>query len=573
MVYCTRERFYGPITDMPARRARGAMTPLAPAPERPVGRFEPLITANMGFPALERLAMGARRDLWLAFRVFDPLTKTREQVEFGANWLELLQHRLRAGVAVRVLLADFDPIGAPQLHQATWRSASLLKDLETEGQIEILPVRHKARLGRGLRLGLWPAAAIELERQRREMNATGRDERAAVLAGRPGLWRYLKADEDGRIRWRMLRLPRLFPATLHQKMAVADGSVAMLGGLDIDERRFDDPLHQRAAHDTWHDISVVVDGPVATDIARHFGDVWNANRLRMAALRREQLPKAPRNAVPFPTPVGKVTLPDAPKTDGRHEGTIRFLRTLSDQGPRYGFQFSPVTRVHEIEDAHLEAIKTAKDSIYIETQYFRSKTIAKALARAGRECPDLNLVMVLPAAPDDIAFDKKSGISERYGEYLQAKCLGIVLDAFDKRAVILSPVRPVASKSSARDTLHGAQIVYVHSKIMAIDATRAIVGSANLNGRSLRWDTETALICHDAPSVQELRKAALCHWMIGETDPALLATKGMAGAWRALARRNMRCLPEDRESFVVLHDLDPAREMGRALPGVPEELV
>ncbi len=41
-----------------------------------------------------------------------------------------------------------------------------------------------------------------------------------------------------------------------------------------------------------------------------------------------------------------------------------------------------------------------------------------------------------------------------------------------------------------RDRLGGAPMIYVHAKVSIFDRSAAIVSSANLNGRSLRWDTE-----------------------------------------------------------------------------------
>lgn len=549
------------------------MTRMGPAPRRPIGKFEPLITAKMGFPALERLAMGARRDLWLAFRVFDPTTKLRDQVNIGSTWLDLLRHRLHDGVNVRVMLADFDPIGAPELHEATWKSSALLKNLESEGSIEILPVRHEARLGLGLRFGFWFAAALELDRQRKQMNGMPASQSVAALGRRPGLWRYLRANNKGRIVWRSARLPRLFPATLHQKMAVADASIAVLGGLDIDERRYDDPKHQREAAQTWHDISVLVDGPVAVDIARHIGDVWNSNRLRMAALRREQLPKAPRGGVVMPDPVRALNIPTGSEDLSIGREGIQLLRTLSAQKRRSVFRFSPRTLINEIETAYVETIQTAIDNIFIETQYFRSKIIADSLAHAASNNDRLNLVMVLPAAPEEIAFGNNIGLSERFGEHLQSKCLDMILEAFEERAVILSPVRPVASTSKDRDELQGSEIIYVHSKIMVVDESHAIVGSANLNGRSLRWDTETALLCTDVSSVRRFRKAVMKHWQPKLSIDAIFEPRGMAATWRRLATDNSQCSPETRKGLLVFHELHPAKDIGHPVPGIPDSLV
>ena len=111
--------------------------------------------------------------------------------------------------------------------------------------------------------------------------------------------------------------------------------------------------------------------------------------------------------------------------------------------------------------------------------------IADGLAEAARHAPELNLVLVLRAAPEEVAFKDEIGLSARMGEHLQSECLERTADAFGDRCAVLSPVRPMHSHSGGRDQLHNAPIIYVHTEIAIADADRAIVGSAKLNGRSM----------------------------------------------------------------------------------------
>ena len=329
------------------------MTPAFP--KRPIGTFECLITAEQGYPALEKIATEAEHSLWLAFRVFDPSTRLRTPTDAGETWFDLLRLKLQQGVAVRVLLADFDPIGATELHAATWASVRALRELEDEGSLQILPVRHDARVGRGLQIGFWLPVTIALEKQRRWLNSLAEVDRTEAFALRPGLWRYLKM-RSGRILWRIARLPRLFPASLHQKVAVADTSVAMIGGLDVDERRYDDLHHQRPGNQTWHDVSLIVDGPIAADISAHIADVWNGNRLTMAALRREQRRRAPSGGQELLPPTAAPLQLPPPPDDRESGGGVRLIRTLSTNQRRSFFRLSPRMVVKEIEEELLHLI-------------------------------------------------------------------------------------------------------------------------------------------------------------------------------------------------------------------------
>lgn len=540
-------------------------------PRRPLGNVTPLITAAEGYPALEGLALDAKRYLWLAFRIFDPETQLCSEAAGLGTWRDLLERKVSDGVSVRLLISDFDPIGAPALHETTWRSVEHLRGLGAKGDCQVLPVRHEARVGKGLRFGLWLMAARAIESQRKELNAAGPEEGGKIFQVRPGLWRHLRQDKGGTFRWRNLLLPRLFPATLHHKIAVADGLSAIIGGLDVNERRYDNLNHDRSAEETWHDATVRVDGPIAGDIAHYVAQTWNANRIRMAAIRREQLRHAPDGVAESELRVTALELPRRPAGNAE-EGGIRLIRTLSKQARRTGFQLSPKEHFREIEEAHVQLFANAKWRIYIETQYFRSKAIADALAAAGRDKPKLSLILVLPAAPEEIAFGDVPHISDKMGEQLQAECLELVAGAFGDRLTVLSPVRPKARSAAGRDNLHGAEIIYVHSKIAIADDNDAIVGSANLNGRSMRWDTEAAVRIEDRDAVTNLCARVFTAWQVAG-HPARDLLMADAALWREIAEKNKQEVPEDRGFFLVPYADEPARQLGQTIPFVPDELV
>ena len=537
---------------------------------RPLGTFEPLITAEEAYPTLEKLAWQAERSIWMAYRLFEPGTGVRSPDIPCETWLDLLREKLRQGIEVRIALADFDPIVAHELHERAWRSTEELASVAHEGSLEVLPIRHEARLGEGWRYGFWLPTLKKLEDMRRELNELSEDERRMHFKRRPGIWCYLRLDDRGLLRWRSCRLPTLHPVTHHQKVSVFDGKRAVIGGLDINERRWDTKRHDRPAPETWHDISVQVDGPVVADIARHIADGWNDSRERMAVLRRKQMRFAPEGAPSMPLPAGPLPEPDAPTATA--ERGLKLVRTVS-KNQRGVLGVSPVTCLAEIEDAHIRLIGAARRLIYIESQFLRSQPIAEALASAAEARPRLGLVMVLPAAPEQIAFDKKSGIPERLGEHLHEDCMERVREGFGDRAAILSPARHVRSDSSGRDQTHGAEIIYVHAKVLIIDDSEAIVSSANLNGRSLRWDTESGLLCSVPEKVAYLRRRVFEHWLPEGAGREFFELDTVAGAWRRLAKENVDLPPERRSGFLVPHDETAAEELGVDVPVMPDDAV
>ncbi|MCE8468470.1 phospholipase D-like domain-containing protein, partial [Rhodovulum sulfidophilum] len=242
------------------------------------------------------------------------------------------------------------------------------------------------------------------------------------------------------------------------------------------------------------------------------------------------------------------------------------------------FRFSPRPLVTEIERAHLSRIGAAERLIYLETQFFRHLPLARAMARRAEARPDLRAILVLPAAPEDVAFENSSGLDVRYGEHLQSRCLSLLYDAFGPdRVLVLSPVQPRRLAVEGRAELEDAPIIYVHSKVSIFDGDAAILSSANLNGRSMRWDTEAGLELTAPAHVDLIRRRVMGHWLPregdGGVDPAALDPRTAFEAWRVLADLNSRRSPERREGFLVHYDSDPARKLGLPVPGVPPEIV
>ena len=503
----------------------------------------PLITAYEAFPELERLFLAARTEIWAGFRLFDLRTRLRsaEAREIGATWFDLVVHRLRAGVSIHMILADFDPALATPLHRGTWRSVrqfSAAREMAGGGELRLLPVRQPARAGIAPRFLFWPLIVARVARQLRALADEPEDRRREALALAVGLRPHLSAARG--LKARFLPLPNIYPGTHHQKLAILDRETLFIGGIDFNERRYDDPDHSRSADQTWHDVSVVTGAPDCVAAAQaHLESLWNLR----------------------PTPPRQTT------------GDPRFVRTLSRDGSRNPFRLSPKPWIRESEEENLRLFERARHLIFIETQYFRHRPLARALARLARRNPALQLIMMLPAAPEEVAFDDKPGLDSRFGEYLQARCVRKVKRAFGPRAFFGMPLRPVPSQSEERDAALGSQIIYIHAKVAIADDTRAMVGSANLNGRSMRWDTEASIVYEDPASVATLRRRLFEHWLPEDAPPEAYDPRTARETWARIAAENLRRPPRERRGFVVPYDVRPAEEFGQAVPLMPEEVV
>ena len=537
---------------------------------------EILLTASEAYPAFERAVLRSQTEIWASFRIFDPMTRLRspEARAVGETWWDLLVHTLRRGVSINIVLSDFDPVARPSLHRGTWSSLRKLWAAAEAAGPGAAPLRARAALHPAVtgllpRAACWPQATLCVHRTARWLNAQEPERRAAALRDMPGLRDFLRQNGDGRVRARRWGMPRLHPATHHQKLAVFDRRRLYIGGLDLDERRWDTPEHDRPGDETWQDLQLMVEGPVVAEAQAHLESF-----LDVTAGRAEPPPQK------------------------------LLLRTMSRPRPWAIAGFGPETVSQEILDAHVMLAGRARKLIYLESQFFRDTRLARRLARAGRENPDLGLILILPAAPEEVAFGRVWGLDTRYGEHLQARCLRILDEAFGPRLFVGGAAQPrqhprdrgglpaqsgpegkdgpeefsgedppeAPPEGAGRGVLRGAPIVYIHAKVSVFDDA-AIVSSANLNGRSMRWDTEAGVYLTNPLDVIRLRDRVMRHWLPPDPDLRYFDPTQAVAMWRLLALRNARLSPDRREGFILPYDIDAAERLGRSVPGVPEAMV
>ncbi len=502
------------------------------------------LTAGEAYPILERWFLEAESEIVASYRIFDPSTRLHspEAREIGKDWFDLLVHTLRRGVDIIIYVSDFDPIAAHELHRTTWCSVQMLLAAAEaagpgSGKLRVVAAAHPSCVGPLPRIILLPAIAKRLWQRCRELNRMSPVERQGALRNMPGLAQYLTVRDAG-VRPR-LTLPQLLPGTHHQKVAAFDRKRLTLGGLDLNDRRWDTQRHEQPAEETWHDVQVFLEDASRAEAAtRH-----------ILTLQRTTGGMTPSTATPG------------------------LIRTMSRRRKRNIARLSPKTIVNEISRAHRYRIAEARRFIYLETQFFRDLRTATRLAHAGRENAELELLLVLPAAPEDVAFDGNRSADARLGEFLQSRCIRILRRGFGSRVLIVAPAQPRRTDDTGRSTLWGAPIVYVHAKVSIFDDRAAIVSSANLNGRSLYWDTELGTEFTEREDVEALRRRCFAHWLPDKSGPHFFSPQTALASWRRLAVENLRRDPERRNGFVLPYDPTPGDRFGRDLPAVPNEMV
>jgi phosphatidylserine/phosphatidylglycerophosphate/cardiolipin synthase-like enzyme len=278
----------------------------------------------------------------------------------------------------------------------------------------------------------------------------------------------------------------------HEKVVVVDDEVAFVGGVDLTDLggdRWDTSQHPARGRLGWHDAGSRLRGPIVADAAEHLD-------LRWTAVTGEELP-----AVPVPERAG--------------DTTIQLMRTIPEhvydaiRGGAFG-----------ILEGYMRALGSARELVYLESQFFWLPEIVHLLSEKLRQPPSdrFRVVVVLPSKPNN-------------GEEDTRGMLVHLVDADGGRGRFLA---------TTIDAMTGSTVdqVYVHAKIGIVDDRWLTIGSANLNAHSFVNDTEVNVQVHDRELARATRLRLWSeHLEVSEDeiggDPAEVVDR----LWIPIARR------------------------------------
>jgi phosphatidylserine/phosphatidylglycerophosphate/cardiolipin synthase-like enzyme len=365
--------------------------------------------------------------------------------------------------------------------------------------------------------------------------------------------------------------PRAFIASHHQKFCVVDGKIAFCGGMDVTPLALDTMRHERS-RSNWHDIHSLIKGMVVTDIERGFRERWNVETLAFSKRVGElEAVKPDKGILRFP----KLTVASDPgrraeKTPGTD--VVQALRTVSVDQP--GRPLPEVKRA-DIRDAYSRAIDAAQSFVYLENQYFRSPEFTKLLIARHRKVPRLQVILVIPIAPEELSDPKSADARDLHPAAVQIKEIERLIDAFrDNFGVFSLVVRAKAEKNNFTNA-HGSPQLYLHSKICIVDDLFATIGSANINGRSLEMDTELNIGWFHNKRVRDFRLRLWRH-LLGSarsSDIDTWAPDSFTGRWRKIADLNAKDSPASRDGFVIPHPLALLKGVAKEFPLIPETFI
>lgn len=350
----------------------------------------------------------------------------------------------------------------------------------------------------------------------------------------------------------------------HEKLVVVDNMLAFVGGVDLCFGRWDDPCHSltddkltgfEPDHDLpkdyehcqvwpgkdysnprvqdfynldkpyeemydrtkvprmpWHDIAMQIVGQPARDVARHFVQRWNF-------VLRSRVPTRP-------TPV----LMPPPEYDQEELDSLGMSGTCQVQILRSCSSWSigtPGKTEHSIMNAYCSLIQSSDHFVYIENQFFITSTRVEAATihnkigdalveraiRAHEKGEKWQACLVIPLMPGfQNSVDAQDGTSVRLIMQCQFRsiCRGETSIFARLRAVGIDPEDYIRfyslrqwGKIGPRKCLTTEQL-YIHAKCMIVDDRHVIIGSANINERSMlgNRDSEVASIVTDTCMLQ-----------------------------------------------------------------------
>ena len=261
----------------------------------------------------------------------------------------------------------------------------------------------------------------------------------------------------------------------HQKLVVIDGALAFVGGMDICDERWDERshagLHPHRINSAGvscrpnHEVQSAVAGPAAEVLAEQFAERWQAAVGERLLL--EPYPASPAASIDLIAIDDDAVMPLSAER-------VAIARTLPATG---------VSPVCEVKAAFSAALSAAERLIYVETQYFTSRSITSVLLDRLRDPnkPRLQVLILMPRGADNSK--EKFALGD-----LQASALSELEQAAETHG------HDLRFLCSAIDGDDCGSATFIHSKVLMVDDELLCIGSANMTERSMSLDSELCLL-------------------------------------------------------------------------------
>lgn len=348
---------------------------------------------------------------------------------------------------------------------------------------------------------------------------------------------------------------------MHNKALIADNQMAIIGGRNLGDEYFEENTDV-----TFRDLDILAAGPITAKISQSFDNYWNG-----------------KDAVP----VGQLRTPDGDSDSikaTRAHLIENWEKTLDTENGRKILQSSLPSRLKKGEIALLwapaEIAADAPQKIDKDREDAKSKPLsrlAQLLAKSSSE-----FVAVSPYfVPGDegvatLAALVKRGVRVRVVTNSLASTDVVAAHTgyrsyrtqLVKNGTELYEMKPIGGKRPRQRLLGKSAPAHasLHAKVYAVDRRDVMIGSFNLDPRSLELNTEIALVIH-SPALAEqvitmfdevtqldssyrlvVSDAGELIWQTMEKgEPAQYTHEPNAGAWRNIEADFMGLLPIENQ--------------------------
>ncbi len=249
----------------------------------------------------------------------------------------------------------------------------------------------------------------------------------------------------------------------HRKILVIDGEVAFNGGVNL----ADEYINRTHPYGVWKDTAVMVEGEAVTSFTLMFLTTWNASSVSPGERQKKRLSEEERKAVE-----------EDIKASTRESINSYFPQQVPVPRGSGGFVLpygdSPLDEYKVGEMIYMDVLNTAEDYVYMMSPYLiLDGELETALKFAAQRGVDVRLI--LPGVPD-------------------------------KKAVF------ALAKATCKSLIKGGVKIYtytpgfVHAKVFVSDDRKAIVGTINLDYRSLYHHFECATYMVDTGCVSDIKE-------------------------------------------------------------------
>lgn len=285
---------------------------------------------------------------------------------------------------------------------------------------------------------------------------------------------------------------------MHNKMFVADNAVAFAGGRNLGDAYF---LQSEKAN--FVDMDVLVAGPAVRSLSRSFDRYWNSELAYPVATLVSKAAPAPTPASAASAPELDTPLPAEPTIGlppnaaareiapgGRFRLQWAAARLLADDPSKIEEQGN-VTPDQTMFDDVVSLLQSARKEVLIISPYLvpgkRGMALLQALRARGVRVRILTSSLAATDAPV---------VHIGYANY-RMQMLKQGIELYELRPEIGSP---------ARFGTFGQSRARLHAKTLMVDGRYLLVGSMNLDPRSINLNSEIGLMINSPALAEDMRR-------------------------------------------------------------------